>query len=321
MKRYQLVALSIPVVAALAFGQDAKKDPKKDPDQIGSRSVDKGVNFYSIQREIALGQMLATQVKRQSKVVEAPRVTEYINRIAQNLARNSDAKMPLNVAVLDSPSPNAFALPGGYLFVNTGLILTAANEAELAGAMAHEIGHVAARHSTRQATRAEIASMATVPLIFMGGWGGVGARQAAGVVVPAQMMQFSRSFEAEADLLGLEYMYQAGYDPTGLVDMFEKLEALEKRKSGTIARVFATHPMTEDRVRSAQENIQENLKTKPAFVLNTSEFDDIKDQVLTMHNTRKLDDPNKPQLRKAPGADSTTDDDPKPTKRRLAAAD
>jgi predicted Zn-dependent protease len=295
-----LVILAITVPNAICGD-----DPKKDPDQIGSRNVSGKVNFYSVEKEIALGKGLAQQVERQAKIINDPMIAEYVNRVGQNLVRNSDAKVPFTIKVIDSEEVNAFALPGGFFFVNSGLILKADNEAELAGVMAHEIAHVAARHGTRQATRGEIAQLATIPLIFMGGgWTTYGIYQAASVLVPIGFLKFSRGFESEADMLGLEYMYKAGYDPTSFVDFFEKIETLEKRKPGTMAKVFSTHPMTDDRIQAAQKNIQNYLKAKPEYVVTTSEFNEVKNRLLAMHNRRKLDDKdvNKPQLRRTPGS-------------------
>jgi predicted Zn-dependent protease len=291
-------------VAAPNARSGGNKDPKKDPDEIGTRNVGKGVNFYSLEKEMAIGKQLADDVQRQAKIISDPVIAEYVNRIGQNLVRNSDAKVPFTIKVIDSEEVNAFALPGGYFFVNSGLILKADNEAELAGVMSHEIAHVAARHGTRQATRGEIANLATIPLIFMGGWAGFGARQAAQVLVPVGFLSFSRGFESEADMLGLEYMYKAGYDPTAFVDFFEKIETLEKRKPGTVAKIFSSHPMTDDRIRAAQKNIQELLTAKPEYVVTTSEFNDVKGRLLAMHNRRKIDveDPNKPKLRRTPGS-------------------
>jgi predicted Zn-dependent protease len=258
--------------------------------------------------------------------------------VGQNLVRNSDAKVPFTIKVIDSEEVNAFALPGGFFFVNSGLILKADNEAELAGVMAHEIGHVAARHGTRQATRGEIAQLGMIPLIFMGGWTGYGIYQAASVLVPVGFLKFSRAMESEADLLGLEYMYKAGYDPTAFVDFFEKIETLEKRKPGTVAKVFSTHPPTDSRIQAAQKNIQEYLKAKPEYVLTTSEFNDVKGRLLAMHNKRKVDnpaDPTRPTLRRAPGSNggtvgsdeggtsgsTSTDDDDRPTLKRRPASE
>src|SRR5712671_3620795 len=283
MRLASLAALSL-----LSFSLFAA-DKKKDPDEIGNRDVGKGVNFYSIEKEITLGKGLAQQVERQAKIIDDPVVAEYVNRHGQNLVRNSDAKVPFTIKVIDTEEINAFALPGGFFFVNSGLILKADTEAELAGVMAHEIGHVAARHGTRQATRGEIAQLATIPLIFMGGWAGYGIRQAASVAIPIGFLSFSRAMEAEADLLGLEYMYKAGYDPGAFVDFFEKIESLEKKKPGTMAKVFSTHPMTDDRIKVSQKNIQQLLKERPEYVVTTSEFNDVKFRLAALHNKRKVD--------------------------------
>src|SRR6202521_3400317 len=279
-------------------------DKKKDPNAIGNRDVGKGINFYSLEKEMALGKQLAQEVERQAKIYDDPVISEYVNRIGQNLVHNSDAKVPFTIKVVDSEDVNAFALPGGFFFVNSGLILKADTEAELAGVMAHEIAHVAARHGTRQATRGEIAQLSTIPLIFMGGWTGYGIRQAASVLIPVGFLKFSRGFESEADMFGLQYMYKTGYDPTAFVDFFEKIETLEKKKPGTMSKVFSTRPMTDDRVRNAQKNIQELLKAKPEYVVTTSEFNDVKSRLLAMHNRRKIDDKdiNKPRLRRTPGS-------------------
>ena len=221
-----LAALSLLSFAALAQDQtttdqqdqstptkkDTKKptDKKKDPDTIGDRDIGKGVNFYSLDKEIGLGKQMAQEVERQAKIVDDPIVAEYVNRVGQNLVRNSDAKVPFTIKVLDSEEVNAFALPGGFFFVNSGLILKAETEAELAGVMSHEIAHVAARHGTRQATRGDIAQIATIPLIFMGGWTGYAIRQGVSLAIPLGFLQFSRAFEKDADYLGLQYMYKAG---------------------------------------------------------------------------------------------------------------
>jgi predicted Zn-dependent protease len=237
--------------------------------------------------------------------------------------------MPVSFKIIDSDSVNAFTLPGGHVFVNSGLIRVAESEAELAGAMAHEIGHVAARHITRQETRAQLANIATTPLILLGGWTGYAIRQGAGLGLPLTFLSFSRAFEGEADLLGLEYMYKAGYDPNASIDIFERIESLEKTKPGAVARVFSTHPMTLDRIRMAQKNIDEILPTKPEYVVNTSEFNEMRGRMITFHQQRKKEaaDPNKPTLHQAPGSHERIEDgqpsnDDRPVlKRRLADAD
>jgi len=316
----------LPLLCVLAaLPARAVDDKEKDPDAIGNRDVGNGLNWYSIEKEIAMGKQLAQQVERQAKIIDDPIIAEYVNRVGQNLVRNSDAKVPFTIKVIDTEDVNAFALPGGFFFVNSGLILKADNEAELAGVMAHEIGHVAARHGTRNATRGQVAQLATIPLIFMGGWTGYGIRQAASVVIPIGFLQFSQAEEREADLLGLQYMYKAGYDPEAFVDFFEKIESLEKKKPGTMSKVFATHPPTEDRIITAQKNIQELLKARPEYVVTTSEFNDVKARLAMLHNKRKVDpkDSDRPQLRKAPGATTTdpdgtktTTDDDRPTLKR-----
>ena len=315
-----------------AFAQD-NTNPKDDPDQIGNRNVGKGVNFYSIEKEIALGKQMAQQVERQAKIINDPVIAEYVNRIGQNLVRNSDAKVPFTIKVIDSEEVNAFALPGGFFFVNSGLILKADTEAELAGVMAHEIAHVAARHGTRAATRGELAQigMLAAAIAMPYGWTSLGIREGASMMIPVGFLTFSRANEREADHLGLQYMYKAGYDPTAFVDFFEKIETLEKRKPGSVAKIFSTHPPTDDRIKASQEEIEKDLKARPDYVVTTSEFNDVKGRLAALHARRKLDpapDTNRPTLRRAPGSgtvdnndggtNSTSGDDDRPTLKRRA---
>jgi predicted Zn-dependent protease len=304
------VALAALLLSGEAVAQQGAKNKKKDPDQIGARDVGKGINFYSIEKEIALGKQLAEEVRRQSKVLDDPIVGEYINRLGQNLVRNSDAKVPFTFQVVQGDQLNAFALPGGFVFVNTGLIEATETEAELAGAMAHEVAHVAARHMTRQATRGQIVNYATLPLILLGGWTGYAVRQGAGLGIPLTFLSFDRGFESEADMLGLQYMYKAGYDPTAPIDLFERMLSLEKRNPGIIAKVFNTHPMTSDRIIKTQRNITEILADRPEFVVTTSEFNEVRERLKARYVKRKGDDPNRPSLRRPP------DSDEKPTLKR-----
>ena len=299
---------------------DAKKKPaKKDVDQIGNRDVDGKLNFYSIEKEIALGKQLATDIERQARIVDDPLVAEYVNRVGQNLVRNSDAKVPFTIKVIDSDDVNAFALPGGFFYVNSGLILAAESESELAGVMGHEIAHIAARHGTRTATKGTLAQMSTIPLMIFTGWTwtGMAIRQGASLLIPLAFVQFGQAQEREADLLGLQYMYKAGYDPTSFVDFFEKLQSKEKRRPGTMSKIFSSHPPTEERVGAAQKNIQELLAAKPEYVVTTSEFNEVKARLLAMQGRRKIDpnqDPNRPRLKKTPGG-TVPDEDGKPGKK------
>lgn len=314
-----LAALSL-----LAPGVFAGDNKKKDPEEIGNRDVGKGVNFFSLEKEIALGKQLAQEVERQAKIIDDPVIAEYVSRVGQNLVRNSDAKVPFTIKVLDSEEVNAFALPGGFFFVNSGLILKAESEAELAGVMAHEIAHVCARHATRQMTRAQYANFATIPLIFVGGGIGYAAYEAAGLALPITFLSFQRGFEAEADYLGLQYMYKAGYDPQSFVSFFEKLQAMEKKKPGTLAKTFASHPQTPDRIEKSQEEIEKILAARPEYTVTTSEFEDVKSRLASLENRRKpLDnkDGSKPSLRRTSstdktGKDGTTSDDDHPTLKR-----
>ena len=304
-QRTGLLSLALLSLASLAAPCAIAKDknPEHDPDQIGNRDVGKGVNFYSVEREIGLGKQMAQETERQAKMVDDSVVTEYVNRLVQTVARNSDAKVPFTIKVVDSDEVNAFALPGGFMFVNTGLILKADNEAELAGVLAHEIAHVAARHGTRQATRGQLINYGTIPLIFMGGWAGYAVRQAVGLAVPMGFLKFSRNMEAEADLLGLQYMYKSGYDPTEFVNFFERIETLEKKKPGAVSKLFSTHPMTGDRIRAAQKTIQQDLKATPQYVVDTSEFHDVRTRLIMLGNRLKLrEDPGRPVLHTRPSA-------------------
>jgi beta-barrel assembly-enhancing protease len=301
---------------------------KDDVDAVGNRNVgcNRGVgNWYSVERQIAMGKQYAQQVEAQSKMISDPLVTEYVNRVGQNIVRNSDSQVPFTIKVIDSDQINAFALPGGYFFVNSGLILAADEEAELAGVMAHETAHVAACHAARENTRGNLMQMASIPLIFIGGAVGYAGYEAAGLALPATFMKFSRNFEAEADYLGLEYMYKAGYDPQAFVSFFEKIQAQEKKKPGTLAKAFSSHPQTPDRIAASQREISTILPARTQYIVSTSEFDDVKTRLAQIENRHKMldkkDDGKKPSLRRASttdknGTDSKSDDDDRPTLKR-----
>ena len=300
---------------------------KDDVDAIGNRKVGgRGMgDWYSLETEIRMGKQYSMQVEQSVKLVQDPVVNEYVNRIGQNLVRNSDAQVPFTIKVIDSDEVNAFALPGGFFYVNSGLILAADEEAELAGVMAHEIAHVAARHGMRQMTRANWAQIGTIPLTFVGGGIGYGIYEASGLALPLTFMKFQRNFEAEADYLGLQYMYKTGYDPQAFIAFFEKIQAKEKKKPGTLAKAFASHPQTPDRIQESQKEIATILPAKAQYVVSTSEFDDVKSRLATIENRHKVieeKDSNRPSLRRASTADksgsdkSGNSDDDRPTLKR-----
>jgi predicted Zn-dependent protease len=307
-----------------------KKGGKNDVDAIGNRKVGHGVNFYSLEKEIALGKQLAQEVERSAKLVDDPVVVEYVNRVGQNLVRNSDAQVPFTIKVIDSDEINAFALPGGFFYVYSGLVLRADEESELAGVMAHEIAHVAARHGTRNATKAELTQLAMIPaIIFLpGGWAGYGAYQGLNFLIPLQFLKFSRDAEREADFLGLQYMYKAGYDPNSYVTFFEKVQAEEKRKPGSIPKVFSTHPPTPERIQNTQKEIGTILPAREQYIVSTSEFDLVKARLRSLQYSRKAQEKgaDKPTLRKKTETtadnkkkdpkDQTGEDDDRPTLKR-----
>ena len=290
-----------------------KKKKNSDVENIGNRNINKGsINFVSLDKEIAMGRQLAAEIERQVKLIEDPTINEYVNRVGQNLVRNSDAKVPFTIKVVESDEINAFALPGGFFYVNSGLILAADDESELAGVMAHEIAHVAARHGTEQYSKGELIQFASIPLIFMGGVGGFALRQAAGFLIPMQFLQFSRRDEAEADYLGLQYLYKTGYDPGAAVSFFEKLQARESAKPGTVSKMFSTHPPTGDRIEASKKNIEQILPDRDRYVVTTSEFNQVKAQLAQLENRRpSSEEANKPSLRRRTQRPdpNTTDDD------------
>jgi predicted Zn-dependent protease len=300
---------------------------KSDVDAIGNRNIGgRGLgNWYSLEREIAMGKEYAQMIEASVKLVNDPTVNEYVNRVGQNLVRNSDAKVPFTIKVVDDDTINAFALPGGFFYVNSGLILAADEEAELAGVMAHEIAHVAARHATRQVTRSQWANFASLPLIFVGGGVGYAARAVTSLALPATFMKFSRGFETEADYLGLQYMYKTGYDPQAFISFFEKVQAQEKKKPGSMAKVFSSHPQTPDRIDHSQKEIATILPPREQYIVSTSEFDEVKTRLAAIENRRKITDEKdsgKPSLRRST-ADSTKtgdkkdkDEDDRPTLKR-----
>jgi predicted Zn-dependent protease len=306
-----------------------KKGSINDVDAVGDRNIGgRGVgNWYSTETEIKMGKEYAMEVEKSSHIITDPVVAEYVNRIGQNIVKNSDCKVPFTIKVLDSDEINAFALPGGYFFVNSGLILAADDEAELAGVMAHETAHVCAHHAMREMTRMNYAQIASIaPMIFIGGWTGYGIYEAESIAIPMTFLEFSREFEAQADYLGIQYMYRAGYDPQAMVTFFEKVEDLQKHKPGAVARAFSDHPQTPDRIEHSQEEISKILPPREEYLETTSEFDQVKARLARIESKRRLTtnkNGNKPTLRKvsdpnASGNDpnSTNGDEPPTLHRR-----
>ena len=299
---------------------------KTDVDAVGNRNVGcgRGVgNWYSVEGQVARGRQYAQQIESQIKLIHDPVITEYVNRVGQNLVRNSDAQVPFTIKVIDSDVVNAMALPGGFFYVNSGLILAADEEAEMAGVMAHEIAHVAACHYGREATRMNLLQLASLPAIFMGGALGYGIYEGMGLGIPLTFLHFSRGFEAEADYLGIEYMYRSGYDPSAFVSFFEKIQAMEKKKPGTLSKAFDTHPQTPDRIEKSQDEIRKILPAKQQYVVTTSEFDEVKARLAAIENKHKLldeKDANKPSLRRTSNSSDKSDDskkdDDRPTLKR-----
>jgi hypothetical protein len=283
----------------------------EDVAAVGNRDIGgRGLgNWYSTDTEIKMGKTYADQVEKSSKLITDPIVMEYVNRVGQNIVKNSDCKVPFTIKVLDSDEINAFALPGGFFYVNSGLILNADEEAELAGVMAHETAHVCAHHAVREMTRMNYAQLGTIPLIFIGGWTGYGIYEAASIGIPITFMRFSREFEAQADYLGVQYMYRAGYDPQAFITFFEKVQALEKRKPGAVAKVFADHPQTPDRILHTQEEIARILPARDEYMVTSSEFDEVKARLARIENKRRLTDTKgvtRPSLRRASTGTDTT---------------
>ena len=289
---------------AFAAGLPAadQKNKKDDPNQIGDRDVGKCLNFYSVDKEMAWGKQLADEVARESKIDDDPILSEYVNRVGQNLARNSDAKVPFTFRIIDGEEMNAFALPGGYVFIYTGLIKLASEEDEFAGALAHEIAHVAAHHMACRASQAQIANTAgALPGILLPGLGGLAARLGARAANSLGFLSFSRHDESEADYLGVQYMYAAGYDPMGAVSILEKFEALQKTKPGAVARVLATHPMSADRLEKTEQEIDKILPAKSEYVVTTSEYRDMRERLIARDAGRKDEDSaGAPTLQKTP---------------------
>jgi predicted Zn-dependent protease len=304
-----VMSLLLAVAPGLAQTKEKPLEDKENPLLIGKRNINKGqIDFYSIDKEVALGRQLAAEVDRESKFVTDPLVTEYVNRVGQNIALHSDAKVPFTIKVVDSNEINAFALPGGFLYVNRGVLEAADSEAELAGVIAHETAHVAARHGVEQASKGSLINYASLPLIFLGGIGGYAIQQAAGLAIPLGFLKFSRGAEEEADRLGAQYMWATGYDPQAMVSFFEKLEAKEKKRPGTISKLFSTHPLTSDRIKEVSKLVV-RFPERNEYEVSSSDFGTVKARLVAINASRRSESPQneRPTLKRrpAPATDSS----------------
>jgi predicted Zn-dependent protease len=289
-----LLVLVLLAFTTSAFAQDKKPKPKKDKDNadienIGNRNINKGFNPFDgdAQQEIAVGRQVSRELEAGVRLVNDPIITEYVNRVGQNIVRNSDAKVPFTIKVIDDDEINAVSLPGGFFYVNTGLILAAEDEAELAGVMAHEIAHVTARHAMEINGKGQFVQLLSMPIsIFTGGIGGMVIQQGLNMGLLMGFSKFGRNAEEEADWLGLQYLYKAGYDPGASVSFFEKLQARESARSRKVSSLFASHPATDDRVKETKENIEIFLPPREQYLVTTSEFQRVKTRLAMLQEER-----------------------------------
>ena len=297
-----------------ALDPHIKKGSEDDVNAVGTRNIGgRGLgNWYSTNWEIGTGKQYSMEIEKSAHLVNDPVIDEYVNRVGQNIVKNSDCKVPFTIKVIDSDEINAMALPGGFFYVNSGLILAADEEAELAGVMSHEIAHVCAHHAARQMTKMNYMQIGSIPLMIVsyGSWTGYGIYEASQLAIPISFLKFSRMDEAEADWLGLQYMYKSGYDPQAFIQFFEKLDALEKHKPGTLSKVFADHPQTPDRIANSEDEIATIMPPRPDYMVTTSEFDDVKGRLARLENKRKINNgkgDNGPTLRRASAGSGNND--------------
>ncbi len=276
------------------FNAHIRKGSEQDVTAVGRRRIGaRGIrNWYSTNWELQIGRQYAIEIDAAAPMVTDPFVTGYVNRIGQKLVRNSDARIPFTIKVLNSKAINAMSLPGGYLYVDSGLILTCDSEDELAGVMAHEIAHVTAHHAAREMTKMDYMAVGSIPMMLFGQglWAGYGVYQGTQLAMPVGLLEFSRQHEAEADYLGVQYMYRAGYDPQGMVAIFEKLDALEKQRRNAIPVAFRAHPATAERIRAVQREIATILPPRPKYLVTTSEFEQVKARLQRIQTKRSAGD-------------------------------
>ena len=305
MKRLRAL-LSISCLATALVSLPGYADRKHgDVQNIGNRSVSGRIfkflpNFVSLEKEIALGNQIAGEFEQTARMVEDPVIADYVDRLGQNIVKHSDAKVPFYIKVVDTDEVNAFAFPGGYFYVNKGLLLAARNEAELAGVMAHEISHVTARHATARMSKGQYLQFAAIPALFVGGyWAQMGIQNAMGLGINLELMGITRESEREADQLGIQYLWNAGYDPNAFVSFFEKMQQDEKSKPGRLAGWFRTHPSTTNRIVAALDE-QRYLPEKDNYLLNTSEFDRVRARLQSIDNAQKSEEAGDAKEQKRP---------------------
>jgi predicted Zn-dependent protease len=319
LRKLTVLLILLVLTAAPVLGQAQQKplEDKDNPLLIGKRDINKGqLDFYSLDKETALGRQLAAEVDREAKFVTDPIIIEYVNRVGQNIVLHSDAKVSFTIKVIDDSVVNAFALPGGHLYINRGVIEAADNEAEMAGVIAHEIAHVAARHGVEQASKANLINYASLPLIFIGGIGGFAIQQAAGLAIPLTFLKFSRGAEEEADRLGAQYLWASGYDPQAMITFFEKLEGKEKKKPGTISKVFSTHPMTGDRIKEVNQLVV-RFPDKQEYEISTSDFSTVKARLVAVSSKGTgSTEKDRPTLKRRPPSKTDSGDSTEPPPER-----
>jgi len=298
--------VSVSVLVTLFLSLPGYADRKHgDVENIGNRSVSGKIfgvlpNWVSLEKEVALGNQIAGEFEQTARLIDDPVISEYVDRLGQNIVKHSDAKVPFHIKVVDTDEVNAFAFPGGFFYVNKGLILAAENEAELAGVMAHEISHVTARHATERMSKGQYLQLFSIPAMFVGGyWAQMGIQQALGLGINLELMGITRESEREADQLGIQYLWNTGYDPNAFVSFFEKMQEQEKSKPGKLAGWFRTHPSTDDRIMASLDE-QRYLPEKENYILNSSEFDRVKSRLLAIDNAQKSEESSGTQEQKRP---------------------
>jgi predicted Zn-dependent protease len=289
--------LSVPGYAERKHGDVENIGPNRN---VSGRIFKVFPNWVSLEKEIAMGQQIAAEFEQTARLIDDPVVTEYVDRVGQNIVKHSDARVPFHIKVVDTDEVNAFAFPGGYFYVNKGLVLAADNEAELAGVMAHEISHVTARHATQRMSKGQYLQLFSLPALFVGGYlAQMGIQNALGLGINLELMGITRDSEREADQLGIQYLWNTGYDPNAFVSFFEKMQDQEKSKPGRLAGWFRTHPSTDDRILAAL-NEQRFLPEKDRYIVDTSEFDRVKARLQAIDNAQKAEDSSSSPDQKRP---------------------